>query len=615
MHPQPPAAPGAARPPGGTGPGARPRRAASRGLPAVLAAGAVLAGLTVALPASAQPAPESDPAPEPAAAASVVEVTGGQGDWQLTVDGQPYTVKGLTWGPPVAEAADYMPDVASLGANTVRTWGTDATTRPLLDAAAANGVKVIAGFWLQPGGGPGSGGCVDYVDDEQYKNDMLAEFPRWVEEYKDHSGVLMWNVGNESVLGLQNCYEGDELERQRDAYTTFVNDVAKKIHEVDPNHPVTSTDAWVGAWPYYQENAPDLDLYAVNAYAAVCDIRAAWEAGGYDKPYIVTEGGPPGEWEVDDDANGVPEEPTDVAKAAGYGRAWDCVTGHEGVALGATLFHYGIENDFGGVWFNLTPDKKRRLSYYAVKEAYGGDTSGDNTPPVISGLTAQNAGAVPAGREFTLSADVADPDGDAVTYEVLVNSNYIDGNKALRPAEFRETGDGTFAVTAPDRLGVWKVYLRAEDGNGNVGIETLSVKAVPPPVDGTNVAEGRPATASTEQTDAYGDCPCLAGDATDGDFSTRWASSWADPQWVSVDLGERTAFKHVQLAWEAAHATSYAIQVSDDGQSWRTVYETAEGNGGIDDLEVSGTGRYVRMNGTARGTGYGYSLYEFGVYS
>ncbi|MEO3842013.1 discoidin domain-containing protein [Streptomyces sp. B22F1] len=610
MHPRPPAPPGAARP--------RRARGLPAALPAVLAAGALLAGLTTALPAAAvQPAPEpasvTAPAPE-AAAGSVVKVTGPPGAWQLTVDGQPYTVKGLTWGPPVAEAASYMPDVASLGANTVRTWGTDATTRPLLDAAAANGVKVIAGFWLQPGGGPGSGGCVDYVADTAYKNDMLAEFPRWVDTYRDHPGVLMWNVGNESVLGLQNCYQGAELERQRDAYTGFVNDVAERIHQVDPNHPVTSTDAWVGAWPYYQRNAPDLDLYAVNAYAAVCDVRAAWEAGGYDKPYIVTEGGPPGEWEVEDDANGVPTEPSDVAKAEGYGRAWDCVTGHRGVALGATLFHYGVENDFGGVWFNLTPDKQRRLSYYAVKEAYGRDTGGDNTPPVISGLRVGDAGAVPAGREFTLSADIADPDGDALAYGVLVNSNYVDQDKALRPAQFRQTGAGTFAVTAPDRLGVWKVYLRATDGRGNVGIETLSVKVVPPPVDGTNVARGKPSTASTEQTDAYGGCPCEAGDATDGSYTTRWASAWADPQWLSVDLGERTTFTHVQLAWEAAFARSYAIQVSDDGQDWRTVYETTAGNGGIDDLEVSGTGRYVRMNGTARGTGYGYSLYEFGVY-
>ncbi len=47
----------------------------------------------------------------------------------------------------------------------------------------------------------------------------------------------MWDVGNESVLGLQNCYSGDELEQQRNAYTTFVNDITKKIHAGRPQPP------------------------------------------------------------------------------------------------------------------------------------------------------------------------------------------------------------------------------------------------------------------------------------------------------------------------------------------------------------------------------------------
>jgi len=202
----------------------------------------------------------------------------------------------------------------------------------------------------------------------------------------------------------------------------YVNEIAKKIHAVDPDHPVTSTDAWTGAWPYYKKNAPDLDLYAVNSYDAVCDIRSTRENGGYDKPYIVTEGGPAGEWEVPDDANGVPEEPTDVAKAAGYKSAWDCVNGHPEVSLGATLFPYGTEYDFGGVWFNLLPAGQKRLSYYAVKEAFGAGTSGDNTPPVISGFDVDNASVVPAGRTFRVNASVTDPDGDALTHQVLFSS-------------------------------------------------------------------------------------------------------------------------------------------------------------------------------------------------
>lgn len=580
-------------------------RSPKRALVAPLAAAALLTGTLIGLQA-----------PSAQAAGSVVKVTGSQGNWQLTVDGAPYQVKGLTWGPAVADATKYLPDLASMGVNTIRTWGTDATSQPLFDAAAANGVKVIAGFWLQPGGGPGSGGCVNYVTDTSYKDQMLAEFPKWVDTYKDNPGVLMWNVGNESTLGLQNCFSGDELEAQRNAYTTFVNDIAKKIHQVDPNHPVTSTDAWTGAWPYYKRNAPDLDLYAVNAYNAVCNIRSDWEQGGYTKPYIVTETGPAGEWEVPDDANGVPDEPTDLQKADGYTKAWGCITGHKGVALGATMFHYGTEDDFGGIWFNLLPGGLKRLSYYSVKKAYGGDTSNDNTPPVISQMTVDHAtDGVPAGGQLHIATQATDPNGDPVTYQVLFSSNYIDQNKALVAADTTVGGDGSLTAKVPDKVGVYKVYVRATDGHGNAGIEARSVRVVAPPVNGTDVAQGKPATASTAQTDPTGGCPCPAGNAVDGKFDTRWASDWSDPQWVQVDLGSSTTFKHIQLAWESAYAKAYRIETSQDGQNWTTVKSVDNGDGNIDDFDVSGTGRYVRLTGTQRGTGYGYSLYEFGVYS
>ncbi|CAM3415481.1 discoidin domain-containing protein [Kibdelosporangium persicum] len=545
-----------------------------------------------------------------AAAPSVTRVTGSQGNWQLTVDGAPYVVKGVTWGPPMSEAARRMPDLRSMGVNTVRTWGTDGTTLPLLDAAAANGIKVINGFWLQPGGGPGSGGCVNYVTDSNYKSAMLTEFSRWVETYREHPAVLMWNVGNESVLGMQNCFSGAELEAQRAAYVQFVNQVAQRIHSIDPNHPVTSTDAWTGAWPYYKAHAPDLDLYAVNAYNAVCDVQRDWVNGGYTKPYIITETGPAGEWEVPDDANGVPTEPSDVQKRDGYSRAWSCITGHTGVALGATLFHYGIEGDFGGVWFNLIPNNERRLSYYAVRQIYGG-TPVTNTPPVITSMNLSRTTDVPAGSTFTVDARVTDPDGDAVTYTMGYNSKYINNSGGIIAAQF--TGNGPFTVTAPQQLGVWKLYLYARDGHGNIGIETRSLRVVAPPVTGTNVAQGRPATASSHQTAGDG-APFTPALAVDANLGTRWASDWSDPQWIQVDLGSVTAFQHVQLVWETAYGKAYEIQTSDDGNAWRTVYSTTSADGNVDSVELNASGRFVRVNGTARGTGWGYSLYEFGVY-
>jgi hypothetical protein len=549
-------------------------------------------------------------APSASAAPSVVRVTGSQGNWRLTVDGAPFQVKGLTWGPPVSEAAARLPDLHAIGVNTVRTWGTDGTTQPLLDAAAANGIKVINGFWLQPGGGPGSGGCVNYVTDSNYKNNSLTEFVRWVNAYKAHPGVLMWNVGNESVLGMQNCFSGTELENQRVAYVRFVNDVTRAIHAADPNHPVTSTDAWTGAWPYFKAYAPDLDLYAVNSYNAVCQVKNDWNAGGYTKPYILTEGGPAGEWEVPDDVNGVPAEPSDVAKRDGYRNAWNCLTSHTGVALGGTLFHYGTEQDFGGVWFNLVPGNEKRLSYFSVAAAFGGNP-GPNSPPVISRMNLSRVTDVPAGGTFTVDVGASDPNGDAISYDLRINSKYIDNAGALVPASY--TGSGPFTVRAPDRLGVWKLYVYARDGHGNVGIESRSFRVVASTPQGTNVALGKPATASSYQPTGDG-APFLPALAVDGSLTSRWASDWSDPQWLRVDLGASTTFQHVQLVWESAYGRSYELQVSDNDSDWRTVYSTTSGNGGVDDIDVNATGRYVRLYGTARGTGWGYSLYELGVY-
>ncbi|TDD61602.1 coagulation factor 5/8 type domain protein [Kribbella antibiotica] len=546
----------------------------------------------------------------PVPGTGTVRIAGSQGNWQLLVNNTPWTVKGLTWGPPVGEAAQRLPELKAIGVNTVRTWGTDGTSKALFDAAAANGMRVVAGYWLQPGGGPGSGGCANYVTDTNYKTTMLAEIRRWTTEYKDNAGVLIWSVGNESVLGLQNCYSGAELEQQRIAYATFVNDAAKAIHAIDPNHPVTSTDAWTGAWPYYKQYSPDLDLLAVNSYGHVCQVKQDWINGGYNKPYILTEGGPAGEWEVPNDANGVPNQPTDVQKRDGYTQAWNCILGHAGVALGATLFHYGNENDFGAVWFNITPGNEKSLAWYAIRQAFGGPAGG-NTPPVITNMTLSRTTDAPAGGTISVNVAVTDPNGDALSHEFKVGGKYIDGSGALVTTP--SSGNGPFTVTVPQRLGVWKLYDYVRDGKGNVSIETRSFRVVAPPTAGTNIARGKTATASSYQQVGNG-APYPPSNVTDGNNATRWASDWADPQWVQVDLGSVQSFDQIQLIWEGAFAREYRIEVSDDGNAWRALYNTSAGNGDVDDITTGGTGRYVRLTGTARGTGFGYSLYEFGIY-
>jgi beta-glucanase (GH16 family) len=143
-----------------------------------------------------------------------------------------------------------------------------------------------------------------------------------------------------------------------------------------------------------------------------------------------------------------------------------------------------------------------------------------------------------------------------------------------------------------------------------IALITSSLAALPVAAADTLLSQGRPATASSsESTAAF---PATA--AVDGNAGTRWSSAFADPQWVQVDLGASASISQVELSWEAAYARAFQIQTSADGTTWTTVYSTTTGTGGNQTLAVSGTGRYVRVNGTQRATQYGYSLWEFKVY-
>lgn len=111
--------------------------------------------------------------------------------------------------------------------------------------------------------------------------------------------------------------------------------------------------------------------------------------------------------------------------------------------------------------------------------------------------------------------------------------------------------------------------------------------------------------------------PGLEGNyAVDGNTSTRWsATMYADPQWITVDLGSNYNISQVKIIWEAAYARDYLLQISTDNTNWNTV-KTIQGNTSLsnDHTGLSATGRYVRVYGTARGSDYGYSIFELQVY-
>lgn len=171
----------------------------------------------------------------------------------------------------------------------------------------------------------------------------------------------------------------------------------------------------------------------------------------------------------------------------------------------------------------------------------------------------------------------------------------------------------SFEVTPPASAALADVDLRAvlSDGSGAT-LASLGVTAhVRPVVGDQNVALGRPASASGVEPSTNHQ----PGFAVDGDATTRWASGYDDASWWQVDLGTSTAIGKVTISWEAAHASEYQVQVSEDGTTWTTAATVTDSAGGLETVWVVATGRYVRMQGVKRATTWGYSMFEFQVFA
>ncbi len=129
----------------------------------------------------------------------------------------------------------------------------------------------------------------------------------------------------------------------------------------------------------------------------------------------------------------------------------------------------------------------------------------------------------------------------------------------------------------------------------------------------SNLALGRTAFASSTSAGT-------PGQAVDNNLGTRWSSAWvgvtnADTEWFTVDLGAIYSIGNVVIKWEAAYGREYLLQASIDNTNWATLFHKTSGTGGTSTFaNLSGAGRFVRLQGIQRATGYGYSFWEFLVY-
>ena len=219
---------------------------------------------------------------------------------KLLVDGKPFYINGagLEFGD-IARLAKY-------GGNSFRTWSTEngkQSAKEVLDEAYKNGLLVTMGIEVAR-----ERHGFDY-NDEIAVNAQYERIKREVIALKEHPSLMIWSIGNELNLSYTN-------PRVWDA----VNEISKMIHQVDPNHLTTTTLAGITQREVQliKDRASDLDILSIQMYGDLSNLPHLVRDCGWEGPYMVTEWGATGHWEVPTTSWGAPIEENSTIKAKNY---------------------------------------------------------------------------------------------------------------------------------------------------------------------------------------------------------------------------------------------------------------------------------------------------------
>jgi hypothetical protein len=383
-----------------------------------------------------------------------VKVEKTEAGYRLLRDGKPFTIKG-------AGGRSYLDVLKATGGNSIRTWGEE-DIEPLLDRCQELGLTVTVGIWL---GQPRQG---FRYDDEAAVRGEIEKSRRFFRRYKDHPAVLMWGLGNE----MEGSGDDPKIWKT-------VNEIARIARKEDPNHPTMTVVAELGGkkLEMYRALCPDVDVLGINSYAGLNSLAERLEKAKFDRPYVVTEFGPPGPWEVGKTPWNAPIEPSSTAKAdayrANYARS---IAGNSRLCLGSYAFLWGNKQEATSTWFGLfLPSGERLGPVDILAEAWTGKKP-SNQSPRIAKLTWENQGKeVDPGSRQAAKVVADDPDGDPLTVRWEVRSESMDrregGDREAEPPphpeSFVEAKGTDFTFKAPTLSGPCRLFVFVYDGKGN----------------------------------------------------------------------------------------------------------------------------------------------------
>lgn len=391
--------------------------------------------------------------------------------YKLTRGGEPYYVKG-------AGGSKFLDEVVEAGGNSIRTWAADEAGK-ILDEAHKKGLTVMFGLWV------GHERHGFNYDDEAAVAKQLARFTEIVKKYKDHPAILLWGIGNEVDLFYSNT-----------KVWYAIQDIAKMVHELDPNHPTTTVTAGLdpAEVKLIMERCPDLDIYSCNTYGEIDQVSTRIAEYGWKGPFMITEWGPTGHWEVEKTKWGVPIEQTSKEKADVYTERFNkYIWNYKSHCVGSYVFLWGQKQETTSTWYGIfTAEGEKTETYDAVQTVWSRNPPEKRSPRLdkveLDGKVARDNIYLYSGRKYLATAMVEEFGLNTKYYwEVVPESDDIKagGDKEAAPealfALVKKVKGNTAQIQAPKKEGAYRLFFYAKNSANKVAYANVPFYVKPDP--------------------------------------------------------------------------------------------------------------------------------------
>lgn len=381
-----------------------------------------------------------------------------RGKYELIRNGQPFYMYGA------AAHSNYLEELKEAGANTARIYDT-INLKTTLDRAHELGLAAVVDIPMPK----------QHTDGQFYEdNDLFEELHKKVAEvvlrHRDHPALLYWNLGNE--LYYPYFYKETKFFKK-------FNILIDLIHELDPNHPVSTTT--IGANKLrvlsIELKSPQLDFISFNSFGSLSTFSSRLRpiTPIWNGPHVITEWGVNGPWEAQNTAWGIPIEETSTKKAEQIVQRY-----HDYIkplknenSLGSFVFYWGQKNEVTPTWYSLFEENHLKSQAVFELEKIWRDTEDVFPGPMLDYILLNGKGALesiilPAGALATAEIYFVEPPSSEYNFhwEVREESWYaFHISKTISGIDF-QPDDNRVYFNTPLQEGPYRLHLIVTNNTG-----------------------------------------------------------------------------------------------------------------------------------------------------